>query len=92
MKKIIVACGGAVATSTVVADALRDLCQANNIPAEVSQVRLIELNDKVDSADLVVTTMRINPNFDTPYINGISFLTGIGKEKVEMDILNILKG
>ena len=34
-KKIIVACGGAVATSTVAADAVRDLCKANGIDADV---------------------------------------------------------
>ena len=39
MKKIIVACGGAVATSTVAADAIRDLCAQNGIKAEVTQMR-----------------------------------------------------
>ena len=43
MKKIIVACGGAVATSTVAADAIRDLCKKHGIAADVQQMRIIEI-------------------------------------------------
>ena len=70
MKKIIVACGGAVATSTVAADAIRDLCAQNGIKAEVTQMRVIEIANNLSGVDLVVTTMRIKPDFDVPYVNG----------------------
>ena len=91
MKKIIVACGGAVATSTVAADAIRDLCKNNGIQADVVQMRVIEIANNLNGVDLVVTTMRIKSNFDVPYVNGMAFLTGINKEATEEKILSYLK-
>lgn len=91
MKKIIVACGGAVATSTVAADAIRDLCKNNGIQADVVQMRVIEIANNLNGVDLVVMTMRIKPNFDVPYVNGMAFLTGINKEATEEKILSYLK-
>ncbi|MBQ3444907.1 MAG: PTS galactitol transporter subunit IIB [Selenomonadaceae bacterium] len=90
-KKIIVACGGAVATSTVAADAVRDLCKANGIDADVQQMRIIEIEGNLAGVDLVITTMRIKPTWSTPYVNGMAFLTGINKEATEQKILDILK-
>ncbi len=91
MKKIIVACGGAIATSTVAADAIRELCEKNGIKAEVTQMRVIEIENNLDGVDLVVTTMRIKADFDVPYVNGMAFLTGINKEATEEKILAYLK-
>ena len=91
MKKIIVAWGVAVATSTVAADAIRDLCKNNGIQADVVQMRVIEIANNLNGVDLVVTTMRIKPNFDVPYVNGMAFLTGINKEATEEKILSYLK-
>ena len=91
MKKIIVACGGAVATSTVAADAIRDLCKSHGIAADVQQMRIIELDDAAAGADLVVTTMHIKPTFDAPYVNGMAFLTGMNREATEEKILSILE-
>ncbi|WP_196600934.1 PTS galactitol transporter subunit IIB [Pectinatus frisingensis] len=91
MKKIIVACGGAVATSTVAADAIRELCAREGIAAEVVQMRIIEIENSLDGVDLVVTTMKITPDFDVPYVNGMPFLTGINKEATEKKILSYIK-
>lgn len=91
MKKIIVACGGAVATSTVAADAIRELCANNGIAADVVQMRVIEIENNLDGVDLVVTTMRIKTDFGVPYVNGMAFLTGINKEATEEKILSYLK-
>ena len=43
MKKVIVAWGGAVATSTVAANKIRELAKKENIPVEVTQCRVNEL-------------------------------------------------
>lgn len=42
-KKVIVACGGAVATSTVAANAVVDLAKENGIDVEIAQVRISEI-------------------------------------------------
>ncbi|SEJ94607.1 PTS system, galactitol-specific IIB component [Propionispira arboris] len=91
MKKIIVACGGAVATSTVAASAIKDLCKANQIPVEIIQIRMSEIESNLDGVDLIVTTMRIKKDFGKPYVNGMAFLSGINKETTEEQILSYLK-
>ena len=40
MKKVIVACGGAVATSTVAANRIKELCKYNNIDLDLVQCRI----------------------------------------------------
>lgn len=90
-KKIIVACGGAVATSTVAAERIRELCKAHGIDAEVSQNRIGELDSVADSADLIVTTARVKKAYPCPVIHGIAFISGVNLEKTEADILAALR-
>lgn len=54
-------------------------------------MRVIEIANNLSGVDLVVTTMRIKPDFDVPYVNGMAFLTGINKEATEEKILSYLK-
>ena len=53
-------------------------------------MRIIEIASNLDGVDLVVTTMRIKPDFSTPYVNGMAFLTGINQEATEKKILDVL--
>ncbi len=90
MKKILVACGGAVATSTVAAEHVRDLLKKNNIAADVQQCRISELAGRAAGADLIVTTAKVSRDYGTPVIHGIAFISGIGAEKTDAKILEIL--
>lgn len=91
MKKIIVACGGAVATSTVAANAIKDLCERNNIPVEIVQIRMTEIEGQLEGVDLIVTTMRVKKDFGKPYVNGMAFISGVNVEATEEKILDVLK-
>ena len=57
-KKVIVACGGAVATSTVAANKVVELCKKNNVDIEICQVRISEIESNLP-ADLIVTTSKV---------------------------------
>jgi len=92
MKRILVACGNGVATSTVVASKIRDYCKDKGVDVKTKQCRMIELHDKADDYDLVVTTGKFNdPDIKTPCIMGISLLTGIGQDKTLQQIVDALK-
>lgn len=91
MKKVIVACGGAVATSTVAANAIKDLCKENGIQVEILQIRMTEIAGQCDGVDLIVTTARLKKDFGVPYVNGMAFLTGINRESIEEQILEYLR-
>ncbi|KAF1304024.1 PTS galactitol transporter subunit IIB [Enterococcus saccharolyticus] len=90
-KRIIVACGGAIATSTVAANRIRELLQANGIDGEVKQTRITELDSEKDGADLIVTTAKVKKDFGVPTIHGVAFISGIGIDKLEQQILDALK-
>ena len=55
-KRVIIACGNGVATSTVVAAKVKDYCAVNGVSIDVTQCRMIELHDKANDYDLVVTS------------------------------------
>lgn len=90
-KRIIVACGGAIATSTVAANRIRELLKANGIDGEVKQTRITELESEKDGADLIVTTAKVKKDLGVPTLHGVAFISGIGIEKLEQQILDVLK-
>ncbi|MGO4945207.1 PTS galactitol transporter subunit IIB [Blautia sp. Sow4_E7] len=90
-KKVIVACAGAVATSTMAAAKIKELCKKNGIDVEICQVRISEIETHLTGASLVVTTGRLKKDFGVPYVPGMAFISGIGEEQTEEKILEILK-
>lgn len=90
-KRVIVACGGAIATSTVAANKIRELMKANGIDGEVKQTRITELEAEKEGADLIVTTAKVKKEFGVPLIHGVAFISGIGIDKLEQQILAVLK-
>lgn len=62
-KKIIVACGGAVATSTLAAKEIKDLCKEKGIDFELIQCRINEINTFIDGVDFICTTAKMDQHF-----------------------------
>ena len=92
-KKIIVACGGAVATSTLAAEEIKELCKENNIDLDLVQCRINEINTFIDDVDLICTTARMDQTFgNIPIVHGMPFVSGIGIDQLKDKILLILKG
>lgn len=89
-KKVIVACGGAVATSTIAANKVVELCKKNGIDVTIRQVRISEIPSNLP-ADLIVPTSRVKRDFGVPVITGMPFISGVGVEKTETAILKVLK-
>jgi len=90
MKKILVACGNGVATSTVAGIKIREACEKAGIPVEITQCKLMEVESKADNFDLVVTTGVFGGKVNTPVISGITFLTGVGVDKTIQEIIDKL--
>jgi len=79
-KRILVACGTAIATSTVVARAIEEALEARGIRVTTRQCKATEVASLVQGMDLVVTTTPVPGNLGVPVIQTLAFLTGIGKE------------
>ncbi|GGE31531.1 PTS galactitol transporter subunit IIB [Pullulanibacillus camelliae] len=90
MKNVIVACGGGIATSTIIADKVRAVLDEANIEYTITQCTLSELTYEVSSADLIVTSMKVETDFGVPNVLGAPFLTGLGEEETKEKIIEIL--
>jgi galactitol PTS system EIIB component len=91
-KVVLVSCGTAVATSTVVARAIEDACKQAGLRVNTRQCRATELKALVQQgADLIVTTTPVPKDIGIPVIQGLPFLTGIGKDAVLKQIIEVLK-
>ncbi len=89
-KRILVACGTAIATSTVVAKAVEDALRERGIEVITQQCKASEVASMVQGVDLVVTTTPVPTNLGVPVIQTLAFLTGIGKEAVIEQIVKTL--
>lgn len=89
-KKVIVECGGAVATSTIAANKVVELCKKNGIDVEICQIRISEIESNLPGTDLIITTSRVKRDYGVPLLTGMPFISGIGVEKTEQAILEVL--
>lgn len=81
-KRILVACGTAIATSTVVARAIEEAMSERGIQVITRQCKATEVPGLAQGMDLIVTTTPLPGNLGVPVIQTLAFLTGIGKEAV----------
>ena len=86
-KKILVSCGTAIATSTVVARKIVEQLEERGISVDIDQCKAAEVQSKLNGVDLIVTTTPVSDVGDIPVLYTLSFLTGIG---VEGDIEKIV--
>ncbi|WP_239253539.1 PTS sugar transporter subunit IIB [Listeria ilorinensis] len=89
--KILVACGAGIATSTVVTDRVERLVKENNVDAEVKQIKIAEAAALQNDADLIVSTTILPTTYSIPAIIATSYITGIGMEELDEEILSHLK-
>jgi PTS system galactitol-specific IIB component len=96
MKTIIVACGGGIATSATVASKINTELEARGLShkakAEAVDIKSLELFMR--NADIYVsitpTPKMKQEEFSIPVLNGIPFLTGVGKDEVMEKLLKFL--
>lgn len=93
MKTVIVCCGYAMATSTMLESEVSDFLKKNGIEAKIIKCMASEVQGFLAAGNVDLITPSGRYNFDTtvPVISGTAYITGIGKEKVEEKILAVLK-
>lgn len=91
-KTILVACGAAVATSTLVANSIEETMKERGLAVNIRQCKATEVPSLVDDCDLIVATTPVPDNLGKPVIKGLPFLTGIGKAGILDQIEKILRG
>ncbi len=83
--KILVACGTAIATATVVAGKLKEAFDKLKIPVKIVQCKAAEVTGKIDvfEPDVIVATTPVSDKAarGIPVVSGVPFLTGIGEKE-----------
>ncbi len=91
-KRILIACGAAAATSTVVARLLSRELQARGIEVEMEQCAAHEIERYAAEFDLVVSTSELQMVGSVPVVSSVPFLTGEGVEATILEIVRKLGG
>jgi len=94
-KRILVACGTAIATATVLANKIKQLCKENKIDAVVEQCKATEAAAKAQifKADLIVGSTYIpGDTKGIPVILGTAFLSGLKLDEAKQKVLSVLNG
>lgn len=92
MKRVLIACGNGIATSTVVASKVKEYLMSQGVEVTTNQTKLMEVTSKVQDYDLLVTTGQFEGQTgDVPVVKGMPILTGINSEQTMEEILSYLK-
>lgn len=89
MKKIIVACGSGIATSTVALSKIQTGLESKGKLKDIQfvQTSLSELPSLVEGATAIVTTAQGGDGFGVPVVSGLGLITGLGVDKVIDEII-----
>ncbi len=90
-KVVLVACGTAIATSTVVAKGIEEAMRDRGLNVTTRQCKAAEIRSRLSGVDLVVSTTPVPDDLGVPVIQTLAFLTGIGKEDVLNQIEEFLR-
>ena len=104
MKKIVLACGAGAATSTLVAQKVATLLDANGYADkyEIVQCAISEAKDACDEgadllkeaevgkADLLIATTVAPEGLTCPYVSGVPFMTGMNRVAAEKAVLDVM--
>lgn len=92
MKKLVVACGSGVATSTAVAAKIKDLLDSNGLAGtyRIVQCSIVEAPSQCADAALLVATTVAPSDLKCEFVSGLPFLTGMGRAAAEQKIVEIM--
>lgn len=96
MKKVLICCTNAVATSTFVAMKVKKRLSAEGIQVNTKTCSILEVDRQIKSfgPDVVISNVgksaKINSN--VPIVDGISILAGKNDEEAWEQVIKVLKG
>ena len=92
MKKIVLACGAGVATSTAVENKVSTLLDKNGYKGQytIVQCAIAEALDECSDADLLISTTVAPSTLPCAFVSGVPFLTGVGLPAAQQQVLDVM--
>ena len=93
MKRILMACGSGICTSTAVRKSIEDFLDSHGYKGqyEITQCRVSEAPEKSPNYDFLVATTTAPAGLKCDYVNGVPFLMGFGVEAPQQEILKLME-
>lgn len=91
MKKIVIACGAGLATSSMVKEKVETILKANAIRFQTIQCTLTEVEAYDGDVDLIITTMKVRKKYISPVLSGSAYLSGVSEDAITQQMLDVLK-
>ena len=89
--KVLVSCGAGMATSTIIAEEVKEMMHDEKIPGTVSKCNTMALDDQVNNYDVVfITTMYKLPE-TVKWANVSALISGIGEEKCRANMIALMR-
>lgn len=90
-KRVLIACGAGIATSTIVVSKVEELVKKHNLDVDIKQIKIAEAAGLQNEADLIVSTTILPTTYSIPSIIATNYIMGIGEEELDEEILNHLR-
>lgn len=90
IKRIIVACGTAIATSTHVASKIKKALEDRNLKVPILQCRVSEIEGLARDSDVVVSTTQVPSTVRAKVVSGLPILLGRGDKEVIEEIIRFV--
>ncbi|MBE6469399.1 MAG: PTS galactitol transporter subunit IIB [Coriobacteriaceae bacterium] len=93
MKKILLACGSGIATSTAVHMKVEQMLNDRGFAGqfEITQCKVSEAPAKSPNFDFLIATTMAPAGLECPYVNGIPYLTGVGVSDADEEIIRLMQ-
>ncbi|EOH95573.1 PTS sugar transporter subunit IIB [Enterococcus pallens] len=88
--EILIACGSGIATSTMAADEISELCEALNIPFHIQKSSMTEIEGYLNQVDVVFTTNNYSGEILKPHKNITGLITGIKEDEIKEELKELL--
>ncbi len=85
-------CGAGLATSTWIAQRLKDALNERGLEVDITEMKIMDLALSAGNYDLIVSASNLGQVYDAPTVVSTSILTGIGFDDTVDKIVQILKG
>ncbi|HDO1355917.1 TPA: PTS sugar transporter subunit IIB [Aeromonas veronii] len=90
MKKVLLACGTGMSTSTIIAQRLQKYLSEQGVNITTFQCSLNEIPYNCSEMDLIVTSMKVDKDYGIPTLNGAPLLIGINDDELKWQIKTLL--
>jgi PTS system galactitol-specific IIB component len=89
--KILIACGGGIATSSYASVEVEKICKDAGIEATITKGKILDVPSSSKNFDICLVTSKYLQEVNCPLFSISALITGIGADELKKDITKTLK-